>query len=213
MLRALPVLACLVFAAPGFAQDETNVVVFLKSPYYAKVEHSLTATGEKNIESSWCRPGANLAKFPWADEFALVGRGNNPMPLVHVIMADSDGRCAYFAVYTSMYSVLPDLGKSIAAWKPELSSVRMDESPVAAERSQTPAQAAPPPPLPALPVMQSEQQGRYGEQQAPLPRPKPQIIAVKKITTTPKPKEAAPSLTPAAANIPRIPIDRSIPSH
>jgi hypothetical protein len=211
MLRTLPVLACLVFAAPGFAQDETNVVVFMKSPYYAKVEHSLTATGEKIIDPSWCRPGANLAKFPWADEFTLVGRGNNPMPLVHVIMADSDGTCAYFAVYTSMYSVPPDLGKNIAAWKPELSSVRMEQSPVAAEKSQTPA--APPPPLPALPVMQSEQQVRYGEQQAPLPRPKPQIIAGKKSTTTPKPKEVPPSLTPAAANIPRVPIERSIPLH
>ena len=215
MLRTVLALACLVFTAPSFAQDETNVVVFLKSPYYAKVEHSLTGTGERNIDPSWCLPGANFAKFPWAEEFGLVGRGNNPMPLVHAIMSDSDGRCGYFTVYTSMLAVPPDLGKKLAEWVPALTSAHKAQSSVVVEKPRTPSLAATAglPPPPAIPVMQPAQQGKDGEEQTPLPRPKPPIIVVKKNSTPPKPKEPALSLTPAEAGISRVPLARSIQSH
>jgi hypothetical protein len=192
VLRSIPVLACFLFAAPSIAQEGANIIVFLKSPYYSEVEQSVRGTSEKNIDPSWCRPGANLATFPWADEFASVARGNNPIPLVHAIMADPDGKCEYFVVYTSIYSVLPDLGKRLATWEPALSPARKEQSSVALEPQTRMPIALPPPP--ATPIAQPKEQTLFEEEQLPLPRPKPQIIEIKKSPAPPKPKTLAPPL-------------------
>jgi hypothetical protein len=203
VLRSIPVLACLVFAAPSIAQEGANVVVFLKSPYYSEVEQSVRGTGEKNIDSSWCRPDANLATFPWADEFASVGRGNNPMPLVHAILADPDGRCEYFVVYTSVYSVPPSLGKRLATWEPTLSPTHKEQSSAAVESPHTPT----PPvlrPTPATPIVQPKEQSVLEEEQPPLPRPKPKIVEIKRNTAPPKPKTLTQPLAPRAATLPGL---------
>ncbi len=201
VLRSVPVLASLVFVVPSIAQDGANVVLFLKSPYYSEVEQSARGAGEKNINSSWCRPGADLATFPWADEFASVGRGNNPIPLVHAILADPDGKCEYFVVYTSMYSVSPDLGKRLGKWEPALSPAHKDQSSVAVAVPQTRAPPAPQPP-PASPIAQPNEQRVLEEEQPPLPRPKPQLVEIRRSTALPKPKTTAPPLAPRVATVP-----------
>jgi hypothetical protein len=201
VLRSIPVLTCLVFAAPGIAQEGANVVFFLKSPYYSEVEQSVRGTGEKNIDSSWCRPDANLATFPWADEFASVGRGNNPIPLVHAIMADPDGRCEYFVVYTSFYSVPPSLGKRLATWEPTLSPARKVPSSAAVEKPQTRTSPVLLPSL-ATPIVQPEEQSVLEEEQPPLPRPKPKIVEIKRSAAPPKPKTLTPPLAPRTATFP-----------
>jgi hypothetical protein len=201
VLRGIPILACLVFAAPGIAQEGANVIVFLKSPYYSEVEQSVRLAGEKNINSSWCRPGADLATFPWTDEFASVGRGNNPIPLVHAILADPDGKCEYFVVYTSIYSVPPDLGKRLVKWEPTLSPAHKDQSSVAVAMPQTRTPPAPPPP-PATPIVQPREQRVLEEEQPPLPRPKPQVVEIRRSTALPKPKTTAPPPAPGVATVP-----------
>jgi hypothetical protein len=135
------------------------------------------------------------------------------MPLVHAVMSDSDGSCTYFTVYTPMHAVPPDLGKKLAGWEPALSSVHKAQNSVVPEQPQTPPPAvtgALPPP-PAIVVMRSTQPGN-GEEQAPLPRPKPPIIMARKGTTLSKPKEPHRSLAPAAASTPRVPIAGSAQS-
>jgi hypothetical protein len=201
VLRSILVLVCLVFVAPSIAQEGANVVVFLKSPYYSEVEQSVRGTGEKNIDSSWCRKDADLATFPWADEFASVGRGNNPMPLVHAILVDPDGRCEYFVVYTSVYSVPPSLGKRLATWEPRVSPARKEQSSAAAENPQT---RTPPVlrPAPATPIVQPKEQSVLEEEQPPLPRPKPKMVEIKRITAPPKPKTLTQPLAPRTATLP-----------
>jgi hypothetical protein len=124
VLRSIPALAGLVLATSSIAQESSNIIVFLKSPYYSEVEQSFMGTGEKTIDSSWCRPGADLAPFPWTDEFQSVGRGNNPLPIVHAIMTDPNGKCEYFVVYVSSYAVQPNLAKRLATWTPALVPAR-----------------------------------------------------------------------------------------
>jgi hypothetical protein len=196
VLRCISVLACFAFAAPCVAQEPTNVIVFLKSPYYAEVDPSVArSTGEKSIDSSWCRPGANLVAFPWTEELASVGRGNTPVPLVHAILADPGGTCEYFVVYTSIYGVSPSLGRKLAAWEPMLSPPRDDRTAATTARPQ--ALAAEPPPAAAV-VMQSEDPGLLREAEPPpLPRPKPQLAAARRVA---KPK--ASPLGPRAASPP-----------
>jgi hypothetical protein len=200
VLRAIPILACLVFAAPSIAQEGANVIVFLKSPYYSEVEQSVRLAGEKNINSSWCRPGADLATFAWTDEFASVGRGNNPIPLVHAILADPDGKCEYFVVYTSIYSVPPDLGKRLVKWAPTLSPAHKDQSSVAVAMPQTRTPPAPPPP--ATPIVQPKEQRVLEEEQPPLPRSKPQVVEIRRSSALPNPKTTAPPPAPRAATVP-----------
>jgi len=203
VLRGIPILACLVLAAPSIAQEESNVIVFLKSPYYSQVEQSVRLTGEKNINSSWCRPGADLTTFPWVDEFASVGRGNNPIPLIHAILADPDRKCEYFVVYTSFHSVPPELGKRLASWEPTLPPVHKDRSSVAVAMPQTPTPTALPPP-PAAPIVQpkAKEQRVVDEEQPPLPRPKPRVVEIRRSTAPPKPKTTAPPPAPRAATLP-----------
>lgn len=198
MLRSVIVLAGLVLAAPAISQEGANIIVFLKSPYYAEVEQSVRRTGEKNIDLSWCRPGASLATFPWEEEFASVGRGNNPIPLVHAIMADPDGKCEYFVVYTSIYSVLPDLGKRLATWEPALPPAHKEQNSVAVEKPQARTLSALPPP--ATPIVQPKEPVLL-EEQPPLPRPKPRIVEIKRSPALPKPKAPAAPLTPRAATL------------
>jgi hypothetical protein len=194
VLRYISVLGCVAFAAPCVAQEPTNVVLFLKSPYYAEVDPSLArSTGEKSIDSSWCRPGASLATFPWADELASVGRGNTPVPLIHAILADRGGACEYFVVYMSIYAVSPSLGKKLAAWEPALSVPRDDRTAATAARPQSIAAA---PPAPATPVVQPEEQDLRETAPPPLPRPKPQLAAARRIAASAKPKAPLPGLRP-----------------
>jgi hypothetical protein len=138
-------LAASMFGTSAFAQqapnrEQSTVVVFLKSPFYAKVEQAARGTGEKAIDPAWCRPGADLAAFPWSGEFETVGRGNNPMPLAHSIMSDPDGTCRYFTVYASYFSVLPDLAKKLAQWSPALP--RGEDTTASVTRPQLPAAVA-----------------------------------------------------------------------
>jgi hypothetical protein len=198
MLRCINVLACLAFAAPCVAQESANVIVFVKSPYYAEVDQSVArSTGEKNIDSSWCRPGANLAAFPWADELASVGRGNTPVPLIDAILADRGGACEYFVVYTSIYAVPPSLGKKLAGWEPTLSQPRDDRATATVPKAQSLAAA----PATAAPlVMQSEERGLREAEPPPLPRAKPQLVTVRRVAAPAKPK--APPPGPRAASPP-----------
>jgi hypothetical protein len=191
-------LACLAFAAPCLAQEPTNVIVFLKSPNSAEVDPSVArSTGEKTIDSSWCRPSANLATFPWADELASVARGNTPVPLIHAILADPGGTCEYFVVYVSIYAVSPSLGRKLAAWQPTLSPPRDDKTAATASvaiAARPQALAAPPPPL----AVQPEEPGAREAGPPPLPRPKPQFAAVKRIAAPAKPKAPAPGPRPVS---------------
>jgi hypothetical protein len=198
VLRSIPALAGLVLATSSIAQEGSNIVVFLKSPYYVEVEQSSRRAGEKAIDPSWCRPGTDLAPFPWVDEFQSVGRGNNPLPLAHAIMVDPDGKCEYFAVYASSYAVSPDLAKKLATWAPALAPARKGLSSMASETPQTPTASLPPPPA-AAQIIQSKEQVVVEEERPPLPRPKPQITAIKRnpAPAPPKPKVLAPPL-PAA---------------
>lgn len=216
VLRGIPVVACLVLAFPSLAQEGANVVVFLKSPYYSEVEQSVRSTGEKNINSSWCRPGADLATFPWVDEFASVGRGNNPIPLIHAILADPDGKCEYFVVYTSFHSVPAELGKRLANWEPTLPPAHVDQSSVAVPMPQTPTHTAPPPPTAAPPpppaapppsaalIVQpkAKEQGEVNEEQPPLPRPKPAVVEIRRSAAPLRPKTTTQPTAPRAATLP-----------
>ena len=231
MLRSIPALAGLVLATSSIAQEGSNIVVFLKSPYYAEVEQTARGTGEKTIDSSWCRPGANLARFPWADEFELVGRGNNPLPLAHAIMADPNGRCEYFVVYTSRFAVLPDLAKRLATWVPALTTAREGLNSMALKEPPTHTVSVPPPRaagqvvqpekaagLAVQPekaagqavqpektagqVVQSEQQAALEDEPPPLPRPKPPIVAIKRNPVPPKPRVLAPAAPAPLAPLP-----------
>jgi len=178
------------------AQEPPRVIVFLKSPNSAEVDPSVArSTGEKTIDSSWCRPGANLAAFPWPDELASVGRGNTPVPLVHAILADRGDTCEYFVVYISIYAVSPSLGRKLAAWEPRLSPLRDEKT--AGTTAGPQALAAEPPPAAAL-VMKSEEPSLLREAETPpLPRPKPQLAAARRVA---KPK--APPLNARAASPP-----------
>jgi hypothetical protein len=189
--RSIPALVGLVLATPGIAQESSNIIVFLKSPYYSEVEQLVRGTGEKTIDSSWCRPGANLAPFPWTDEFKTVGRGNNPLPIVHAIMIDPNGKCEYFVVYASSYAVPPDLAKRLATWTPALLPARQGPNSVALEMPQTQTAVVLPPPA-ADQIGQSKQQVVIEEETIPLPRPRPQIAAVKRNPVPPKPTALAP---------------------
>jgi hypothetical protein len=202
VLRCISVLACLAFAAPSAAQEPTNVIVFLKSPYYAEVDQSVArSTAEEHIDSSWCQPGANLVAFPWGEELATVGRGNTPVALVHAILADPGGICEYFVVYVSIYAVPVGLGKKLAGWQPTLSrpsdnrstaAILVKPQPLAA----APATAAALAPA-AAPALQSEEQGLREAESPPLPRSKPQPPAVRRIAAPPTPKIPAPGRRPA----------------
>ena len=191
MLRIIPALAGFVLATSSIAQESSNIIVFLKSPYYAEVEQSARGAGEKTIDSSWCRPGANLAPFPWTDEFHSVGRGNNPLPIVHAIMTDPNGKCEYFVVYVSSYAVQPDLAKRLATWAPALVPARRGLSSMALEKPQTQTAVVPPPPA-ADQIVQSKEQVAVDEEPTPLPRPRPQIATIKRSPAPPKPKVLAP---------------------
>lgn len=206
MLRYISVLASLSFVAPCVAQEPTNVIVFLRSPFYADVDQSVArSTGEKHIDSSWCQPGANLATFPWSDELASVGRGNTPVPLVHAILADPDGSCEYFVVYASFYTLPPGLGKKLAGWAPTLSQPRDGKGVAPAAKppvlAAAPAAAAVPMPA-AAPApasaadIQSEEQGDSEAEPLPLPRPKPQP-PVRRIAAPATPKGPPPGPRPA----------------
>jgi hypothetical protein len=90
---------------------------------------------------------------------------------------------------------------------PQSPSAKREQNTMAVEQLQAPAaagQAAPAeqPAPSANPVVQSEQEGGYGEEQAPLPRPKPHVLEVKKGATPVKPKQPALPLAPAAATLP-----------
>lgn len=191
MLRSIPALAGLVLATSSIAQESSNIIVFLKSPYYSEVEQSFRGSGEKTIDSSWCRPGANLAPFPWIDEFKTVGRGNNPLPIVHAIMTDPNGKCEYFVVYVSSYAVPPDLAKRLATWTPASVPARQDLTSMAVETPQTQPAVMPPPPT-AGQIVQSKEQVVLEEETIPLPRPRPQIAAIKRNPAPPKPRVLAP---------------------
>jgi hypothetical protein len=87
----------------------------------------------------------------------------------------------------------------------ELPSAQREQDPTAAEKPQALAPAgllAPP----AIPAVQSEQRGENGEEQAPLPRPKANVVEVKKGATRPRPKQLALPPAPDATNIPAVPI-------
>ena len=213
VLRCISVLACLAFAAPCAAQEPTNVIVFLKSPYYAEVDQSVArSTAEEHIDSSWCQPGANLVAFPWGEELASVGRGNTPVALVHAILADPGGICEYFVVYASIYAVPVGLGKKLAGWQPTLSwpsdnkgtATIMKPQPLAAApaTAAAPGPAAVPAPMAAptavaAPALQSEEQGLREAESPPLPRSKPQPPAVRRIAAPATPKIPAPGRRPA----------------
>ena len=191
MLRIIPALAGFVLATSSIAQESSNIIVFLKSPYYSEVEQSARGAGEKTIDSSWCRPGANLAPFPWTDEFKSVARGNNPLPIVHAIMTDPNGKCEYFVVYASSYAVQPDLAKRLAMWTPVLVPARQGLSSMAPEMPQTQTAVVPPPPA-AGQIEQSTERVVLEVETIPLPRPRPQIAAIKRNPAPPKPKVLAP---------------------
>jgi hypothetical protein len=202
VLRCISVLACLAFAAPCAAQEPTNVIVFLKSPYYAEVDQSVArSTAEEHIDSSWCQPGANLVAFPWGEELASVGRGNTPVALVHAILADPGGICEYFVVYASIYAVPVGLGKKLAGWQPTLSRPSDNRGTAAILAKPRPLAAAPaiaavPAPV-AAPALQSEEQGLREAESPPLPRSKPQPPVVKRIAAPATPKIPAPGPRPA----------------
>jgi hypothetical protein len=191
VLRSIPALAGLVLATSSIAQESSNIIVFLKSPYYSEVEQSFRGTGEKTIDSSWCRPGADLAPFPWTDEFQSVGRGNSPLPIVHAIMTDPNGKCEYFVVYVSSYAVQPNLAKRLATWTPAWVPARQGVSSMALENPETQTAVVPPPPA-AGQIVPSKEQVVVEEETTPLPRPRPQIATIKRNPAPPKPKVLAP---------------------
>jgi hypothetical protein len=194
VVRSIPALAGLVLATSSIAQESSNTIVFLKSPFYSEVEQSVRRASEKTIDSSWCRPGADLASFPWTDEFKSVGWGNNPLPIVHAIMTDPNGKCEYFVVYASSYAIQPDLAKRLATWTPALLPARQGLSAMALDMPQTTA-TVPPPPA-AGEIVQSKEQVVLEEETIPLPRRRPQIAAIKREPAPPKPKVLAPPPAP-----------------
>jgi hypothetical protein len=235
VLRGIAVLAALVVAAPGLAQESlaqerlvqekkpegaaADIILFLKSPFYAQVDPSVTHAGAKDVDAVWCRAGTDLSTFAWAEEFALVGRGNNPIPLVHAIMTDADGKCQYFTVYTSLYAVPLDLGSKLSEWSPAIPKVAAQTSAVPTNQ----VAAAKPMPQPvtavaALPTVpdtasvppqtqsQPAEQGASVDAHSPLPRPRPQDIDLKKQDAdskkpapVAKPKARAVALAPRPA--------------
>jgi len=69
---------------------------------------SRQVSGEKNINSSWCRPGADLRTFAGTERVSRQRTTIIPLPLVTTpYWLIRMGKGEYFVVYTSIYSRHP----------------------------------------------------------------------------------------------------------